>query len=307
MNIYNKFLSSLPAFKSAKTPKKKILVLEGGGMRGIFLTGVLQAFTDVDYFPWKLVIGSSAGALTGTAYAAGQIHLARDAFFTKLLTGKFINLSNIFRAHEHILNLDWMINTIINGSDPFDFTRLRRTCRVLITATNCPDYTKPETIYLDSKNDDIITALKATAAIPFLYRGFVKYGDYHLLDGGLMDPVPYQKAISLGFKEKEILVVLTRPRGYRKKEESFWIHALYENYYKDPQFQPLVKAMENRYLMYNSILDDLEHKRTDITVIYPPKDFKVDRLTQEDKKILEGFEQGVTSAKKYLKNQGKTP
>ena len=91
-------------------PQKKVLVLEGGGMRGIFLTGVLQAFTDRAYFPWKLIIGSSAGALTGTAYAASQIHLARDAFFTELLTGEFIKISNIVRLEKHILNLDWMID-----------------------------------------------------------------------------------------------------------------------------------------------------------------------------------------------------
>ena len=52
-------------------PKKKVLVLEGGGMRGIFLVGVLQAFAERNYFPWKLVVGSSAGALTGAAYLAG--------------------------------------------------------------------------------------------------------------------------------------------------------------------------------------------------------------------------------------------
>jgi predicted acylesterase/phospholipase RssA len=75
--------------------KKKVLVLEGGGMRGIFLTGVLQSFTDRGYFPWRLIIGSSAGALTGTAYAARQIHLARAAVFTELRAGQVIKLRNL--------------------------------------------------------------------------------------------------------------------------------------------------------------------------------------------------------------------
>ena len=42
---------------SKKYPSKKVLVLEGGGMRGIFLSGVLQAFTDRFYFPWKMIVG----------------------------------------------------------------------------------------------------------------------------------------------------------------------------------------------------------------------------------------------------------
>ncbi len=90
---------------------RKVLILEGGGMRGVFLTGVLQAFTDHSFFPFDTVIGSSAGALTGCAYAAGQIYLSRDAFFGKLLSGKFIRPANIFNADRHILDLDWMIDT----------------------------------------------------------------------------------------------------------------------------------------------------------------------------------------------------
>ena len=94
MNLKN-IISSIYRAKTDKDsyPKKKVLVLEGGGMRGIFLTGVLQSFTDRQYFPWDLIIGSSAGALTGTAYAAGQIHLARDAFFHQ---------TSIRKIHSHL-------------------------------------------------------------------------------------------------------------------------------------------------------------------------------------------------------------
>ncbi len=281
-------------------PKKKILVLEGGGMRGIFLTGVLQAFTDRNYFPWKLIIGSSAGALTGAAYAADQIHIARDVFFTELLTGKFIHLPNIIRPEKHILNIDWMIDTIVNGDDPINLVKLKKACQLLITVTNCCENTMTETIYLDSKKDDLTIALKATAAMPYFYRGFVEYKNYMLLDGGLLDPIPFKKALALGYDEKDILVVVTRKKGYRKKEESIWVKSLYELHYKDPKHKYLVHSIENRYLKYNQILDDLEQKHQGIDVIYPPDDFKIDRLTQDGKKMLEGFEQGISVAKNYL-------
>jgi predicted patatin/cPLA2 family phospholipase len=269
-------------------------------MRGIFLTGVLHAFSDRKYSPWKLLIGSSAGALTGTAYITGQIHLARDAYFTKLLTGKFIQLSNIFSREKHVLDLDWMVNTIIQGTEPFDMSRLKTLPPVLITATNCPDNKAPYTVYLNSRKDDIHTALKATAAIPFLYRGFVEYKGYHLLDGGHLDPIPYKKALELGYKKEDILVIVTRPKGYRKKEESYWIKTLYESYYKEERYRHLVESLNNRYLMYNKILDELETEYSDIHVIYPPAEFEVDRLTRDPKKILEGFEHGVAEAVKFL-------
>jgi len=282
-------------------PRKKVLVLEGGGMRGIFLAGLLQAFKDRNYFPWKLIIGSSAGALTGTSYAAGQIHIARDALFTKLLTGEFIHLQNILRRDRHVLDLDWMVETLINGDEKLDLPRLKKACPVLITATLCREHAEPETIYLSSRKDDVLTSLKATAALPFLYRGFVQYNGMPLLDGGLLDPIPYGKALAMGFKEDDILVVTTRKRGYRKKEESFWVRYLYESYYKNPAYRFLVKMLENRYIMYNRILDDLEYRHTGISVIYPPKEFKVERLTQDGKKILAGFEMGVEAAKGFLR------
>lgn len=273
-------------------------------MRGIFLVGVLQAFSERKYFPWKLIIGSSAGALTGAAYATKQIYLARDAYFTKLLSGNFIHFANIFRQDKHILDLDWMIDTVINGStgETFDLEALKKSCPLLITATrvHTDEPLPPETIYLDSKKDDPLIALKATAALPYLYRGFVRYKEQLLLDGGLLTPMPFQKALSLGYKEKDILVVLTRPKGYRKKEESFWTKSLYERYYKDPKYSRLVESLLTRHKIYNQMLEDLEAKHKGIDIIYPPPEFEVQRLTKDEKKILAGFEQGVFAAVKYL-------
>jgi len=283
-------------------PSKKVLVLEGGGMRGVFLTGVLQGFTDRGYFPFELIIGSSAGALTGTAYAADQIWLARDAFFTELLTSRFICMRNILRPEKHILNLDWMINHIIMGKDPLNLRRLRLTaCPVLMTTTSFSEDAAPETLYLSSRSDSIPEALKATAAIPFFYRGFVRYKDYMLLDGALLDPLPYHKALSMGYREDDILVILTRPRRYRKKQESFWVTALYENFYKDPKYRFLVYCLNERYKMYNRLLDDLENRYPGIDAIYPPEEFAVNRLTRNEEKILRGFEDGVSAARDYLR------
>jgi predicted patatin/cPLA2 family phospholipase len=286
--------------KKSAFPSKKVLVLEGGGMRGIFLVGVLQAFAERGYFPWKLVIGSSAGAITAAAYIAGQIYLARDAFFTKLLSNKFIHYSNIFKQDKHILDLDWMIDTIINSREKLNVKKLRQSCPLLITATVVHENLPPETIFLDSRTDDPLVALKATAALPYLYRGFVRYKEQLLLDGGLLAPVPYQKALSLGYREEDILVVLTRPKGYRKKEESFWIRSIYELYYKDPKYTPLVESLLSRHEIYNQILDDLENKYKGIDISYPPEDFEVKRLTRDEKKILAGFEQGISAAVTYL-------
>ncbi len=286
-------------------PQKKALIIEGGGMRGVFLAGVLQGFHDRKYFPWKMISGSSAGALTGTTYASGQIHLSRDAFFTKLLTGEFINFGNIIRFDRHIMDLDWMINTILLQDEKLDIKALKKTCPVYITGTLCTPNELPKRVYFDSHRDDILTVLKATAALPVLYRGFVVYKDLKYLDGGLFDPIPIEKAYDQGFREEDILVILTRPRGYRKKEESFWIRKMYELYYGDKKHHHFVKALDGRYKMYNKLLDDLERPGSKVDLIYPPSDFRVERLTTDEKKILEGFEQGIEAAKNFLYGAGR--
>lgn len=280
--------------------KKKVLVIEGGGMRGVFLTGVLQAFADHRYFPFELIIGTSAGALTGCAFASGQIYIARDAFMTKLLSGKFIQLSNIMSPEKHVLDLDWMIETIMQGREPIDIKALRKSCPVIMTATHCPQDGYPEKIYLNSMTDDPFIAMKATAAIPIFYRGFVEYKSYSLLDGGVLDPIPYEKALSMGYNDREILVITTRPYGYRKKQDSFWLRSLYDAYYRKPGYRHLAEILQDSYIKYNLLLDDLQNNHKDIEVIYPPADFEVERLTTKPEKIMEGFEQGVLAGNEFL-------
>ncbi|MBS3754579.1 MAG: patatin family protein [Desulfobacterales bacterium] len=282
-------------------PPKKVLVLEGGGMRGVFLVGVLQAFMDRGYLPWRAIIGTSAGALIGAAYGARQIHLARDGFFSELLSGRFIRMTNIFRPEKHILNLDWMVDRFIEQEGSLNLRRLRTTaCPVIIVTTGFYQHAPLQPMYLNTHYDDIPRALKASAAIPFLYRNFVPYKEDMLIDGSVCDPLPYKKALEMGFSERDILVVTTRPRGYRKVGESFWVKRLYESYYKEDQYQYLLAALEEHYSRYNRLLDELEQDHDEIDVIYPPADFRVNRLTRGEDKILEGFEQGVNAARSHL-------
>ena len=283
-----------------KRRERKVLVIEGGGMSGIFLTGVLQSFTDQKYFPFKLIVGTSAGALSGCVYAAGQVHVARDAFFSDSLSEHLIQLKNIFNTEKHVLDLDWMIDFFLQGPEPLNVKTLRKACPVIITATHCP-YDKPlEKKYFNSRKDDLASVLKATAAMPFVYRGFVEYKNCKLLDGGTLDPIPFYKALEMGYKDEDILVLATKPKGYRQKQESLLVRILIDKYYNDPGHRNIVNELNKHHIKYNMILDDMEHNHPNIEVIYPPEDFDVDRLTTDMKKIIEGFQQGVMAGNKYM-------
>lgn len=286
--------------------KKKALIIEGGGMRGIFIQGVLQSFNDMNYFPWKLIVGTSAGALTAVPYASGQLYISRDMMFSKLLDSDFINLKNILRPSKHILNLDWMIEETLGGEYPLDLKKLAKSCPVIITATDIRKYEVPRCVCFDSRRDDMRYVLKATAALPFLYRGFVEYRGYSLLDGGIMNPVPYDVALNRNFAEEDIVVICTRPKGYRKERESFWTRTLMELYYHDKAYEPLVQMLDNLHKRNNRIMDELEYNHPNISVIYPPENFNVERLTKDHGLIAKGFMCGIESGRRFLSAQKRT-
>jgi predicted patatin/cPLA2 family phospholipase len=105
----------------------------------------------------------------------------------------------------------------------------------------------------------------------------------------------------MGYKEDEILVICTRPKGYRKKEESFWIKTLFELYYRDEKYKPFVDILEKRYKKYNKVLDELDKTYKNIQVIYPPKNYSVDNLSRDRAQMLTGFAQGILAGRSYFK------
>ena len=57
--------------KGSDQMKKLGMVLEGGGMRGVYTAGVLDFFMDQDFYP-DGIVGVSAGACHATSYISKQ-------------------------------------------------------------------------------------------------------------------------------------------------------------------------------------------------------------------------------------------
>ena len=74
------------------------LVCEGGGQRGIFTAGVLDAFLQQAFFPFELMIGTSAGAQTLSAYACGQHGYSRHVITRYTTSRDFFNPLRFLRG-----------------------------------------------------------------------------------------------------------------------------------------------------------------------------------------------------------------
>ena len=147
---------------------------------------------------------------------------------------------------------------------------------------------KPEYILLDTMDE--IDYMRASASMPMVSQ-IVEVGGMKLLDGGVADSVPIRAFQQMGYEKN--IVVLTRPAGYRKKKSSIgpakWIYRKY------PAF---VKAMEERYKVYNETMDQIEEmeKSGEIFVIRPSRDPQIGRMEKNPEKVKAVYDLGYKDA-----------
>jgi predicted patatin/cPLA2 family phospholipase len=264
------------------------LVLEGGGMRGVFTCGVLDNFMDRGIrFPY--VIGVSAGACNGLSYLSDQRGRAKFSNIDMLEKYKYIGLKYLFKE-RNIMDFDLLFNEFPEHILPYDYdTYFRAAERFVMVTTNCKT---GKANYFEEKQDKkrLMDIVRASSSLPFACP--IAYVDgVPMLDGGIADSIPLQHAQADGFKHN--VVVLTRNRGYRKEDKRLSIPVLF--YHKYPNIR---KTLKLRNRIYNAQLDLVERMEDEgqITVIRPNKPIVVDRIERNISKLVDLYEEGYACA-----------
>ena len=193
---------------------KTCLVLEGGAMRGMYTSGVLDVFLknniEVDG-----IIGVSAGALFGINYCSKQIGraLRYNKKYINDKTVDYMGLKTLLKT-GNIVNKEFAFDELPFKLDVFDektFQKSKTDFYATITnvKTGLPEYVK---ITNTKKQMEVF---RATGAMPFVSQ-MVKINNELYLDGALGDSIPVEKAKELGYEK--IIVVLTRTLDYKKKK-----------------------------------------------------------------------------------------
>ncbi|MBR5892831.1 MAG: patatin family protein [Bacteroidaceae bacterium] len=201
--------------KQLSLDNKSALILEGGGMRGVFTAGVLDNLMDRGIqFPY--VIGVSAGACCALSYMAHQRGRAKYGNIDLLEQYNYIGIGNlIFKGN--IMDFDLLFHTFPEKIYPYDYEALaRNSARFEIVTTSCLTG-KP--CYYDERQSSprrIIDIVKASSSMPFV-SPIVYVDGEPMLDGGIGDSIPLMRAMEQGYKNN--MVVLTRNRGYRKPDK----------------------------------------------------------------------------------------
>ena len=264
------------------------LILEGGGMRGVFTCGVLDCLMDRGIrFPYT--IGVSAGACNGLSYMSSQRGRARYSNIDLLEKYRYISFKHlIFKGN--IMDFDLLFDDFPNRIIPYDYPALAA-CeeRYEMVTTSCRT---GRACYFEEKNDPdrIIDIVKASSSLPFVSP--ISYVDGEpMLDGGIADSIPLLRARELGFDNN--LVVLTRNKGYRKSEGA--IHLPPFVYGRYPQLR---EAIRRRNVLYNeqlALVERLEDEGT-LTVLRPERPIEVGRIERDTRKLAALYDEGYACA-----------
>lgn len=266
------------------------LVLEGGGMRGVYTSGVLEYLLEKKiYYPY--VIGVSAGASNSCNYVARQVGRGRRVNLDYIHDWRYMSLRNLICKGSYF-GLDFLFGELPNHLDVFDYDTFYRSPGMFrIGATNCltgkTDYFEKQEITVDLKQ------LKASCSLPVI-SPIVRIDGIPYLDGGIADPIPVQKALADGCKH--VVVVLTQPKGYKKSANPQSIKFLYRSLYR--KYPNFIQTLENRHKNYNATLSLVEELELSgkATVIRPDGNLKLSRFEKDTLKLSALFEKGYQDA-----------
>jgi len=274
-----------------KLGRKTGLVLEGGGMRGVFTSGVLDAFMKHDiYFPY--VVAVSAGACNGLSYMSHQPRRARYSNIDMLRKYGYISLRSLL-TQGSIFDPNILYERFPNEIVPFDYEAYRcNPATFEMVTTNC---LTGRAEYLSEKNDArrMTAIVKASSSLPYVAQ-ITPVDGVPMLDGGIVDSIPVVRAVDLGYSPN--VVVLTRNRGYRSQEPDIKTpHFLYTEYPR------LRVALSHRVEVYNNQLSLIERMEDwgEVICIRPERPMDVDRICRDTKKLEALYEEGFQLGEEF--------
>ena len=274
------------------------LVLEGGGMRGVFTSGVLDAFMKYGVeFPY--IVAVSAGALNGLSYMSHQMRRARYSNIDLLKKYGYLSLKNLV-LQGSIFDPNLLYERFPNEILPYDYDAYRSNPTVFeMVCTNCLTG-RAEYLYEPKDEKRMLTIARATSALPYVTH--ITYVDgIPMLDGGIVDSIPIVRAVDQGYSPN--VVVLTRNRGWRSTELEFKVPRLV---YKD--FPRLRVVLSHHVEAYNAQLDLIERMEDwgEIVCIRPERPLEVDRMCRDIKKLEALYEEGFQLGERFCQQSTNT-
>lgn len=284
-------IAALPMKDASDKIVSGCLVLEGGAFRGVYEEGVLDALAEEDY-NFQCTIGVSAGALNAYNYVAGHIGRAAYTNLSYRHDDRYVGLTAMQNNHG-VIGFDFLFES--DDLPKFNQERFDDPNRRMIAvATNV---LTGEPMYFEKgKCDDILSAIRASASMPYLSEP-VEVDGIPCLDGGCSVKIPYQWALDEGFNK--IVVIQTHAGNYRRNERVSFMKTAPLIYHKYPAFAKVLKESDARANRENREIEQLK-KKGRIFVIRPTEIIHISRLEKDMEKLGNLYWLGYSDGKRYI-------
>ena len=273
---------------------KTSLIMEGGAMRGMFTCGVIDVFMRHG-ITFDGAAGISAGAVFGCNLKSGQI--GRPIRYNKMYCAdpRYCSLRSLFRTGD-LYGADFCYRELPDELDVFDRHAFRENpLQFYVGATDILTGRPVYHLCSDGGTEDMLW-FRASASMPMVSRP-VRISDSLLLDGGITDAVPYAFMESAGYNRN--VLVLTQPKGYRKKRASGMavIRLMLRKYPRVPE------AMAVRHQMYNRQMEEIDRREASgrALVIRPPQPLRIGHTEKNPDELERVYQLGIREAEKRLK------
>lgn len=268
------------------------LVLEGGGMRGVFTCGVLDYLMD-HHIEFPYTVGVSAGACNGLSYMSHQRGRGKFSNIDLLAKYKYIGIRPLLKRRG-LIDQQLLFHRFPDRILPYNYKAYAENPnRFEMVTTDCRT---GKACYWEEKHDEkrIIDIVKASSSLPYACPTIYVDGR-PMLDGGIVDSIPLLRAVEQGYDK--LVVVLTRNKGYRKSVKEVMVpRFIYKEYPR------LRVALRNRNKIYNEQLELVERLEDEgkIVVIRPEEPIVVGRMETNVRKLTDLYKQGYACAKKMM-------
>lgn len=269
------------------------LVLEGGGMRGIYTAGVLDVFLE-HRISFDGVIGVSAGAIHGCSFVSGQAGRSIRYYKKYCKDKRFMSFHNMLRTGD-MVDEQFCYHELPELLDPYDYEAFNRSKTEFYVTCSNVETGRPEYLRITDMKKQV-DLMRASATLPYVSR-IVEHGGMKLLDGGCTDSIPVSAFMKMGYRKN--VVVLTRERGYVKEPEHAVLAGLW--YRKYPEF---ARAMKNRHKTYNNSKKFIRRMEEEgkAFVICPAEPLGMGRTCNDPKVLEQVYNIGRKDAVRQLGN-----
>lgn len=269
------------------------LVLEGGGMKGVYTSGVLDFFLDKE-IEFSCVYGVSAGACNMTSFISKQRGRSKDVFLDYIGMKQYMSVYSLLTT-GNLFGADLNFNLVPNYLNPFDyeaFNEYRGDVYSVVTNIKTGEAEYKKITNLEKEIDYI----RASSALPLVSKNVV-IDKIPYLDGGIADPIPIRESKRNGNVKN--VVIMTKPVGYVRKPEKV-LPLIKSRYLRYPK---LYELMRERHITYNATVDYLNRleQSGEVFVIRPKEDIAIDRTEKDRSKLEALYNEGYKEAKELYK------